>query len=220
MPPSNRLGVYYGLEFSPDSKQLYYTYSFWGIGCGVNLEDDPSEVWQYSIEKKKLTKVGSFVGSLNAMQLGPDGRIYISRCNDITNDSGYLSVINNPSREGTACNFISKGVSLNGRKNKLGLPNFIQSYFRFEDPGIDMPNVFTPNGDDYNPIFKPIRFENMLEADLQIINRWGQEVYYTQDVQTGWNGGKAPAGVYYWLLRYEGKNGKTGTAKGWVQLIR
>lgn len=164
--------------------------------------------------------MGSFVGSLNAMQLGPDGRIYISRCNDITRESDYLAVINNPSREGTACNFISQGVSLGGRKNRLGLPNFIASYFRFEDPVIDMPNLFTPNGDGFNPVFKPIVFQNVLDADLIIINRWGQRIFYTRDVETGWDGGDAPAGVYYWLLRYEGKNGKNGTAKGWVHLLR
>ncbi len=217
---NNRIGLYYGIEFSTSNKQLYFTYGYWSTGCGVNIAEDPSEVWQYSIENQKTSKVGSFVGSLNAMQLGPDGRIYISRCNDITNESDYLAVINNPGREGTACNFVSKGVSLGGRKNLLGLPNFIASYFRFEDPVIDMPNVFTPNGDTYNPVFKPIAFDHILDADLTIINRWGQRVFYTRDVETGWNGEGASAGVYYWLLRYEGKNGKIGTAKGWVHLIR
>ncbi|HRJ31333.1 MAG TPA: gliding motility-associated C-terminal domain-containing protein [Cyclobacteriaceae bacterium] len=217
---NNRIGVYYGIEFSPSSKQLYFTYGYWSTGCGVNIAEDPSEVWQYGVENQKLTKVGSFVGTLNAMQLALDGKIYISVCNDITGESDYMAVINNPGREGKACNFQTRAVSLQGRKNKLGLPNFIQSYFRFEDPVIDMPNVFTPNGDEYNPIFKPIRFENMLEADLQIINRWGQQVFYTNDVNSGWSGGNAPAGVYYWLLRFEGKNGKIGTAKGWVHLFR
>lgn len=211
------IGQYYGLEFSPNNKFIYITVT---IGCGSNLADNPSQVWQYSIENQKTTKIGSFVGSLNAMQLALDGKIYISACNDITGESDYMAVINNPGREGRACNFQTRAVSLQGRKNKLGLPNFIQSYFRFEDPVIEMPNVFTPNGDEYNPIFKPIRFENMLEADLQIINRWGQEVFYTQEVKTGWNGGDAANGVYYWLLRYEGKNGKIGTAKGYIHLIR
>jgi gliding motility-associated-like protein len=211
------VGNYYGLEFSPNSKFIYITVT---MGCGSNLSDNPSQVWQYSIEKQKITKVGSFIGSLNSMQLGLDGRIYISRCNYIKNESDYLAVIDNPSREGLACNFVSKGVSLGGRKNTLGLPNFIQSYFLFEEPVIDMPNVFTPNGDDYNPLFEPVAIENMLEADLRIINRWGNEVYYTSDVRKGWDGGDEPSGVYYWLMRYEGKNGKTGTRKGWVHLIR
>lgn len=217
---TNRIGVYYGIEFSSNNKQLYFTYGYWGTGCGVNIEEDPSEVWQYSLGNKILTKVGLFVGSLNALQLAIDGKIYIAACNDITGESDYMAVINNPGREGAACNFQTRAVSLQGRKNKLGLPNFIQSYFLFEDPVIDMPNVFTPNGDNYNPLFEPVAIENMLEADLRIINRWGNEVYYTSDVRKGWNGGDAPSGVYYWLMRYEGKNGKTGTRKGWVHLIR
>jgi gliding motility-associated-like protein len=214
------IGAYYGIEFSSDNTQLYFTNGYWGTGCGVNIEDDPSEVWQYSIHTKKKRKIGSFVGSLNALQLAPDGKIYISQCNDIMRQSDYMAVIHNPNREGTACNFQANAVSLAGRKNQLGLPNFVQSYFRFEEPVIDMPNVFTPNGDNYNPVFKPIVFNHMLEADLKIINRWGQEVYYTRDAQQGWDGGNSPSGVYYWLLRYWGKSGTSGTLRGWVQLLR
>jgi gliding motility-associated-like protein len=217
---SDRLGQYYGIEFSPDNKQLYYTYSLGESGCGVNIAEDPGEVYQYSIEKKHAVKIGSFVGTLNALQLAPDGKIYISQCNDITRESDYMAVIHNPNREGTACNFQPNAVSLNGRKNIFGLPNFIASYFRFEEPVIDMPNVFTPNGDNYNPVFKPMVFDHLLEADLKIINRWGQEVYYTRDAQQGWDGGNSPSGVYYWLLRYWGKSGTSGTLRGWVHLIR
>lgn len=154
------------------------------------------------------------------MQLGPDGRIYIARCNDIGRDSEHLAVINNPSREGPECNFISKGVYLGGRNVTLGLPGFVQSFFRFEEPLVEMPNAFSPNGDEFNPVFKPIIFSNILDADLKIINRWGQEIFYTRDVLTGWDGGNASTGIYYWFLRYEGQNGKMKTAKGWVHLMQ
>jgi hypothetical protein len=66
----------------------------------------------------------------------------------------------------------------------------------------------------------PIQFENMLEAGMIIINRWGKTVFTTTNVLRGWNGADAPPGVYYWLLTYEGKNGKTGILKGYVHLIR
>lgn len=220
-PTANRIGQLYGVEFSADGKFLYYTYGFWGgPGCGVNIAEDPGEVWQYSIAKKQSKRVGTFVGSLNAMQLGPDGRIYIARCNDIARDSEHLAVINNPSREGPECNFASNGVYLGGRKVSFGLPGFVQSFFRFEEPVVEMPNAFSPNGDAFNPVFKPITFSNILDADLKIINRWGQEIFYTRNVLTGWDGGNSSTGIYYWFLRYEGLNGKIKTAKGWVHLMR
>ncbi|MBX2965161.1 MAG: gliding motility-associated C-terminal domain-containing protein [Cyclobacteriaceae bacterium] len=215
----NNAGLHlYGIEFSSNSKFLYYPVSL--QYCGVNDPDNQAEIWQYSFENSKSTKVGSAIGAFNAMQLAPNGKIYITRCNEIIRESNFMAVINNPNRRGKDCNFQEKDVSLITGNNNIGLPNFIQSYFLFPDPVIDMPNIFTPNGDNYNPVFKPMQFENMLEARLKIINRWGQEVFTTTDISAGWDGGHAPPGVYYWLLAYEGKNGKTGTAKGWVQLMR
>ncbi|QOI96937.1 MAG: gliding motility-associated C-terminal domain-containing protein [Flammeovirgaceae bacterium] len=209
--------THYGTEFSPDSRFVYFTVSY--TFCGVNDPDQPSTVWQYSFENKTLKQVGHYIGKLGAMQLGPDGKIYVASCNDIAGESGSIAVINYPNRHGNSCNFQSKAISTTGR-SRSGLPNFIASYFRFEDPVIDMPNIFTPNGDVYNPVFKPIVFDHMVDADLTIFNRWGQQVYYTREVKSGWDGDNASEGVYYWLLRYEGKNGKKGTAKGWVHLLR
>lgn len=216
---TNETGLrFYGIEFSSNSKFLYYTVSL--DFCGVNNTDNPTEIWQHSFESNQSIKVGDAIGAFNAMQLGLDAKIYITRCNEIIQDSGFMAVINHPNRRGSASGFDEKSLSLSGRKNNIGLPNFIQSYFLFPNPVLDMPNVFTPNGDLYNPVFKPIQFENMLEAKLRIVNRWGQQVFITTDILSGWDGGENPMGVYYWHITYEGKNGKTGTAKGWVHLVR
>jgi len=209
---------FYGIEFSSDNNFLYYATT---VGaCGFNDPDNASELWQYSFVNKSPIKVGEFVGTLSSLQLAINGKIYISRCNDIIGESDYMAEITYPNRVGEACGFVSKGVSLNGRNNQIGLPNFIQSYFQFSDAVFDLPNFFSPNGDEFNSFFKPTNTENLIAADLRIINRWGQEVFHTTDVALGWDGGDAASGVYYWFLFYEGKNGKTGTRKGWVQLAR
>lgn len=215
----NETGLrFYGIEFSSNSKFLYYPVSL--DFCGVNNTDNPTEIWQYSFENGQSVKVGSAVGAFNSMQLALNGKLYITRCNEIIRESNFMAVINNPNRRGKDCNFQEKDVSLITGNNSIGLPNFIQSYFLFPDPVIDMPNIFTPNGDLYNQAFKPISFENILEGRLKIINRWGKEVFSTTEILTGWDGGDDSPGVYYWLLTFEGKNGKTGIAKGWVHLIR
>jgi len=212
------LGFIWSLEFSPDNNLMYFTTTT--SNCGFNDPDNPSELWQYSFVNKKPIRVGEFIGTLNSLQLAINGKIYISRCNDIIGESDYMAEITYPNRVGEACGFVSKGVSLNGRNNQIGLPNFIQSYFQFSDAVFDLPNFFSPNGDEFNSFFKPTNTENLIAADLRIINRWGQEVFHTTDVALGWDGGDAASGVYYWFLFYEGKNGKTGTRKGWVQLAR
>lgn len=71
-------------------------------------------------------------------------------------------------------------------------------------PQVEMPNVFTPNGDGVNDVFIP-KFTNADWAEWSIINRWGQEVFRSQSVTEAWDGyirGKAAAdGVYFVLVR-------------------
>jgi hypothetical protein len=45
--------------------------------------------------------------------------------------------------------------------------------------GYRLPNVFTPNGDDYNDYFIPYPYSSVEKIDLQIFNRWGMLVYKT-----------------------------------------
>lgn len=205
---------FYGLEFSPSGASLFYTQK---LHCGNN--EHLSKLFQYIFETKETLLVGEFLGSLNAMQLAPDGKIYVALCNDIAGQSNFMGVINYPERRGLACEFTTDQVDLQSGKNYLGLPNFVQSWFRFPDPVLEMPNVFTPNGDSLNASFIPKRFENIIAAEMKIFNRWGEEIFCTNDLHTGWNGASTSPGVYYWTVRYEGKNGKNGQQKGWVSLI-
>lgn len=92
--------------------------------------------------------------------------------------------------------------------------------FLFPDPVVEMPNVFTPNGDTFNEQFVPIHFENINSASLTIVNRWGEQVFYTEKIEEGWSGTNSSTGTYYWFLNYYGKNGNQGSQKSWVQLIR
>jgi len=61
-----------------------------------------------------------------------------------------------------------------------------------------IPNVFTPNGDQLNEIFRID--ERMVGADLLIFDRWGAKVYENAHYQNEWNGGDLPSGVYYYVL--------------------
>jgi hypothetical protein len=210
--------VFYGIEFSPSGKRIYFTDVFLN-GCGTEVIN--SFLYQYDIETRKLAEVGKFVGLLGGLQLAIDGRVYAIKCNDATGESNSVGVINLPNQIGISCNFDENGPDLKTGKGMLGSPNFVQSYFLFPDPIVRMPNVFTPRpGDDYNPVFKPIEIENVLWGNLDIINQWGVKVFETKDIFKGWDGGDSSSGVYYWHLYYEGKNGRKGSLKGGVHLIR
>lgn len=69
-----------------------------------------------------------------------------------------------------------------------------------------VPNVFSPNGDGVNDIFLPQSNCALSEYELQVYNRWGRQVFLSQDIDQGWDG-KAkgevmPPDVYVYFLTY------------------
>jgi gliding motility-associated-like protein len=64
-----------------------------------------------------------------------------------------------------------------------------------------IPNIITPNNDDTNQHF--IIDAKLEEPTLQIINRWGKEVYHTTSYQNNWDGDDLAQGVYYYIIKSE-----------------
>ena len=89
---------------------------------------------------------------------------------------------------------------------------------------IYVPSGFTPNGDGKNDIFKPIVFRKTTQYRFAVYNRWGAEVFQTDDPQQGWNGkigGNTQAdGVFVWTCYYQFAGAKPRLEKGTVVLIR
>jgi hypothetical protein len=92
-----------------------------------------------------------------------------------------------------------------------------------------VPNTFTPDNNLFNEVFKPT-FPPESEPSLycfQIMNRWGQTVYTTNNPSDGWQGenyltqGKCPDGIYTWRLEFKDFNtGDPVEKTGFVNLIR
>lgn len=92
---------------------------------------------------------------------------------------------------------------------------------------IQIPNVFTPNGDNLNDFFenKVNNFKFLKYLNGSIWNRWGQFVYEYQMPNGKWWDGKfegndCQEGVYYYIINAEGINGKKFNFHGTVTLIR
>jgi gliding motility-associated-like protein len=89
-----------------------------------------------------------------------------------------------------------------------------------------IPNAFTPNGDNLNDNFRMtgIPEENITRFNLQVFDRWGEAVFSTGDIATGWDGTfighPAPEGVYVWVMFYETGDKRKVTNKGTVLLVR
>ncbi len=107
----------YGTEFSPDGKYLYLT-------TGGRLFG----LWQYDLSLKTEEKINASAvlitnGNLRALQLAPDGKIYLARENE-----KYLDQINAPLMKGKDCDYRAKAVYLHNGISRMGLPGFIQSW--------------------------------------------------------------------------------------------
>src|SRR6185503_6434167 len=72
--------------------------------------------------------------------------------------------------------------------NKWGCQDTVVKSLKIEeDFTIYVPNVFSPNGDELNDIFLPIG-RGISHYKLSVFNRWGEKIFETTDIHTGWNG--------------------------------
>jgi gliding motility-associated-like protein len=68
------------------------------------------------------------------------------------------------------------------------------------------PNVVTPNGDGVNDVWLP-RGTGVIDYDCIIIDRWGQTVFHTTDINQPWkcdyngNGVRVPEGTYVFYIK-------------------
>jgi len=85
-----------------------------------------------------------------------------------------------------------------------------------------VPEAFTPNNDGLNDIFIP-KGQGVTEFAMYIYNRWGEEIFYSIDMNQGWSGkisseAKVMAGYYSYVIYITDKLGVDHTVKGKVLL--
>nr|WP_233166914.1 gliding motility-associated C-terminal domain-containing protein [Pedobacter sp. ASV2] len=84
-----------------------------------------------------------------------------------------------------------------------------------------IPNLYTPNGDGNNDTFEIKGLELFAENDLMIVNRWGNQVYKSDNYRNDWTGDGLNEGTYYYVLRVKEASGSEWQVfKGYITLIR
>ena len=81
-----------------------------------------------------------------------------------------------------------------------------------------IPNVITPNGDGKNDKFVVKGLDLYPGSRLEIYNRWGNQVYRSDNYNNNWAGEGLSAGIYYYVLRVNMAGGPQ-LYKGYVELI-
>ena len=96
-----------------------------------------------------------------------------------------------------------------------------------KDCYIDIPNIFTPNGDGINDYFLPRQLlsSGLAAFSMKIFDRWGVLLFETTNIDgRGWDGKynnvPQPQGVYVYLIEATFKNGVNENFKGSITLVR
>ena len=85
------------------------------------------------------------------------------------------------------------------------------------------PNSFTPNGDEYNNVWRPVGY-NYFREHFFIVNRWGEIIFESNNLSYGWdgthNGSMCQDGVYIYVLEWWDIFRKYHRVYGHITLLR
>jgi gliding motility-associated-like protein len=113
--------------------------------------------------------------------------------------------------------------------NSIGCVDSISQLIQVEDLLIFyVPNIFTPDGDDYNERFTPVFTSgfNLFDFHMTIFNRWGEIVFESYNSASGWNGhygdgGLSSDAVFVWQIEFaESGTDKKQTVRGHVTVLK
>lgn len=112
---------------------------------------------------------------------------------DLTSDSVYTVTVsgNYSVTVSNACGSATDEVTVNIERNRCD---------------ILVPTGFSPNNDGANDLFRAICSCPVSRYTMHVYNRWGEEVFETDDIREGWNGmfrGRPqPLSVYVYYIDY------------------
>lgn len=90
-------------------------------------------------------------------------------------------------------------------------------------PYIYVPNAFSPNNDNQNDILY-VRGRTAYTIEFRVFNRWGENVFYSNDISNGWDGTykgqKLPPDVYDYYLIVQCVNGEKKQLQGNITLLK
>ncbi len=89
---------------------------------------------------------------------------------------------------------------------------------------ITLNNAFTPNGDGINDYWILYKYNCFKKLEVNVYNRYGSQVYYSNNYKNDWNGTyknkPVPDGTYYYVIKVISFDGKEYTFRNNVTILR
>ena len=188
------------------------------VVCGTSLS---SGVENFSINRPLAATLGEITQSLPEQ---PTGTIMI---NNVTGGAGGYRILIEPSGgiwidvplNQTNQEFEYQFTELSPGAYEVFISDSLGCEIMFSpevprDTEIFIPNIFTPNGDNFNETFF-IRNLPLDGTQLHISNRLGRKVYETDNYQNDWDGEDNVDGIYYYTIQIGDEK-----FSGWVEIWR
>ncbi|MEO0725300.1 MAG: gliding motility-associated C-terminal domain-containing protein [Bacteroidota bacterium] len=227
------------------------TYSWTGTDGFTSMEPDPevtpSVTTTYTLEASlgECTVVDSVTITViqPATLTGGDPVVAILDDNgNLQEDLEITATVDGADPNGVRWTFLGDSIGVGvpliwepGDSQLDSLPNFV---FATLDTGceilvdsvlvqkldIRVPDLFSPNNDGMNDVFKPFFLGTFDVVEVKVYNRWGQVVFESNDnTNPGWDGMKddkeAPSDAYLWSIRV-GIGSAIIEQQGQVTLVR
>lgn len=210
----------------PDSTKLRHSYNRPGtydvtFAVDYRICPDANITLQFTV--KPTPQV--YLGQDTAICLNGD-KIHVEDMNQASNPPGTKYVWNTPTRNTTpGLDIFHHGIySLTADNDGCTSSDTLVVS---KNCYINIPNVFTPNGDGLGDYFLPRQTlgRNIMDFEMHIYNRWGQKVFETTSNNgRGWdgklNGDDQPTGVYIYVIDVSFGNNVTERYQGNVTLLR
>lgn len=174
-----------------------------------------------------------FIGMLPTPQINMPAEVFLCDLPELQLDAGYFQdTVSYEWENGTESRYFT--VNEPGTytvKVSLGFCYDTASTEVKDCSDLWVPNVFTPNGSGGNETFHAKVTEgNILEYHLRVFDRWGKQMYASDNIDEGWDGKNTASGVacsegtYFFLIRYKAdafpQDPKDRQVAGSVTLLR
>jgi len=178
-------------------------------GLQNSLTWEPYEGWE-GIEELILIKTPTHFSDTQHVSLSPSTTTYNDDISMWTSTDGY---------------FTYRLMAVENNNNPLGFKDTVYSNvaFVYQWPRLFVPNAFAPNG--INQLFCVYGvFVDNATYSIDIMSRWGDPVYHSDDIQECWDGrlnGKIlPLDVYMYKIHLIFPNGTHFEKRGSITLLR
>lgn len=116
-------------------------------------------------------------------------------------------------------------VTLTGITDEGCVGFWVDTVIVLDQPIVEIPNVFSPNGDGENDTFAFLDFRGFKSFSFKVFNRWGMLLYEGKSLKDGNNTvwkptSDTPDGTYFYVFNGTGVNGDEVERSGNITLLR